>query len=309
MRLPRRKRLLYLYPFSLLPDPNDQNFAGSSLNRTENEDNRNRRRADKPVRPYDTVASDGEITLNLPIPAVDLSPEGSELILHESNGYYMWRLRDPDVIDPNNPEYYFLIPLLRLGMPTPTSFENVRVYNYPPNLRTGDAMASAPFRFTCSTTNGLLVVRYAYKDEDVAEHKENRFSEIVYRVWHDQARIDGVSVDSIRYIAHNFVANDETVVVVKNILSKVPSARKVLHVGEPPEEIRLSASSDDEAELTAFRAMVGCPNGKGVARMLNEHSHALGRKQITRVIIYVPDPNGFDPEDGGPISFVVKMLL
>ncbi|KAK6543567.1 hypothetical protein TWF694_000311 [Orbilia ellipsospora] len=299
-------------------DFGNQNFSRFSPNHTKDdrisdtssytEDNQSERRAPPQIRSYETVASDGKGLLNLPKPIADRSPEGSNIINHESNGYYIKRRDDKREVNIYSDRFNFLVPLALLGRTIPTLLKEIFIFNNLADPVTGKIPGKIPYKFAISAVEGLVIVKRAYKRDDHGEPKEEHFSEILYRIWYDWAKIQGVSVDSIRYIIHDLIANDETLMVVRKIIEEVDwvvqDVRTPYGGSRNGKEIRLSASSDNEAELTAFRAMIGCPNGKGVIRMLNDHSHALEQKQISQVLIWLPFP-----EENVPLPYVLYEVV
>ncbi|KAF3916199.1 hypothetical protein AA313_de0207788 [Arthrobotrys entomopaga] len=236
------------------------------------------------------VALDGDRLLTQERPATDISLEGSDIITKVENGYLIDTYDEMNAIHVYDRMFTHLVPLVLLGRTIPTSLKSVIINN---GVLLGSA-AKPPYMFTTSAANGFFVVKRAFKNHDKALVKENHFSEILYRIWHDLAKDQGVRVDSLRYVVHDYVVNPESQEVVLKILDDLDEFWNDVSLKYGSKtvvglEIRLRADTEDKNIKEAFDAMVGCPNGKGVARMLNDHSHALGQKEISQVLIYIPD--------------------
>ncbi|KAF3905353.1 hypothetical protein AA313_de0209032 [Arthrobotrys entomopaga] len=248
------------------------------------------------IRSYEQLAREGEEFLNLPVPAQDLSQEGSDIIMDTSNGYYI--TVGPVDGDIDVPElagsFTRLLPLYILGKELPPSLNYVDVDNY----KQRDS-GWPPYEFDIHAAYGLIIVKRAFKNMDLASVKEEKFSELMYRVWYNFAQHTGAAVDGLRYIIHDYVINAETINVTNEIFTKELGGAKYRRLlpwtdeysGLDGEVASLSASSNNRADLEAFNALVGCPNGKGIARMLRDHSSALRHKRIGNVLVVAEGDN------------------
>ncbi|KAF3920125.1 hypothetical protein AA313_de0202478 [Arthrobotrys entomopaga] len=245
------------------------------------------------VRPYEILASQGYALRMTKSPAKDVSQEGSDIVLDKNRGYLFgtFTKKDPDLIDNS-----FLIPYYQLGKSIPTHLGETDIDNSdivgPDRLLDRDL-----YRFTDFVDDGLLVVNAAYKNRDLANPKEEKFSEILYRVWYDAVRRNGkgvTTIDSLRYVIMNWVVNLETLATAREIFETLARQLTVVdfttkHLGEiyrvEGHHLSLSTASGDPDVQQAINAIIGTQNGKGVARMLLDHSHALKNERITWIHI------------------------
>ncbi|KAL8676206.1 MAG: hypothetical protein Q9224_007312 [Gallowayella concinna] len=98
----------------------------------------------------------------------------------------------------------------------------------------------------------------------------NRWSDVTWTVWKEK----GGQGNNLRYIAHDFVANRETEHVMEEILE----------YKQPEWPGRSFGMDSDEG-----RALLGTPNGIGVARILIDRASTMGRRDIRFYIFYAEE--------------------
>ncbi|KAF3924444.1 hypothetical protein AA313_de0209128 [Arthrobotrys entomopaga] len=134
-------------------------------------------------------------------------------------------------------------------------------------------------------------IRNKNVDDAVPEDSSDDFNGTP--VWHDGVvnKGKGLGPDALKYIIMSTVENRETLHTVKTIFDILQ--KSVRHVdmeafnqkGDEAlpikgHQISLSTSDNDPQVQKAINAIVGTQNGKPIARMLLQHSHALGFKRI-----------------------------
>ncbi|KAF3164660.1 hypothetical protein TWF751_009553 [Orbilia oligospora] len=202
----------------------------------------------------------------------------------------------------------FLDVFLALGRKPPRSLLSMFVKN-PVGKRPGQE--ALPYGFSLSSDLGLLVVHSAYKERDTGNPREELFSEIMFRVWYEEVRgsvgnpstlrADGLKkLGRLKYIIHEDVENTLTQKVINTVAEFLPE--KIRQV-QGDEEVGtqsgflmvLDAVSDNIIEQEAFNAILGSENGRGVAYLLNQHSHAFGRKTVVQIRIFFHGTGGDNP--------------
>lgn len=103
----------------------------------------------------------------------------------------------------------------------------------------------------------------------------NRWSDVTWTLWKEKS---GGAANTLRYIARDFITNPETRVVMAYIFDKV---KHTDFVPFPGLEFGMDSSEG--------RALLGTPNGIGIARILIDRAAQLGRRE-PRVRIFTLDP-------------------
>ncbi|EGX51476.1 hypothetical protein AOL_s00054g175 [Orbilia oligospora ATCC 24927] len=202
----------------------------------------------------------------------------------------------------------FLDVLLALGRKPPRSLLSIFVKN-PVGKRPGQE--TLPYGFSLSSDLGLLVVHSAYKERDMGNPREELFSEIMFRVWYEEVRgsvgnpstlrADGLKkLGRLKYIIHEDVENTRTQKVINTVAEFLPEKIRQVQGDEEVGTqsgflIVLDAVSDNIIEQEAFNAILGSENGRGVAYLLNQHSHAFGRKTVVQIRIFFYGTGGDNP--------------
>ena len=120
------------------------------------------------------------------------------------------------------------------------------------------------YRNAFNPRQGVIIAENNFKSATETTH----WSEVVFTLWHAYTWHRG-DPSNLNYIVRNNVENADT----KSIIYEAH-----WRAGKPlSDSIRLWREG---FENDAFFALLGTPNGKGVARMLADYNHALKRKTI-----------------------------
>lgn len=108
-------------------------------------------------------------------------------------------------------------------------------------------------------------------------HPQDRlqWSEIVFQIHQSEAVKAHQSAKLLRTIWRFWIVDPDT----NDILGEAKSFGNPHDEGLPYTEYRQEDSGND----SGFFALLGCPNGSGIVRMLTDHCTALGHKTITSV--------------------------
>ncbi|RVD80455.1 uncharacterized protein DFL_008352 [Arthrobotrys flagrans] len=263
-------------------------------------------------RAYQELALKGYWLRVMPVPNFDLSQTGSLLISNAAANYQLdiQSLRDDPVkiakdIISGAP---FLDVFLALGREPPRSLLSMFVKN-PVGKKPGQE--ALPYGFSLSADLGLLIVHSAYKERDAGNPREELFSEIMFRVWYEEVRgsvgnPDTLDAHSLRklghlkYIIHEDVENTRTQKAIDRVAELLPEKIRQVRGDEkigtqPGFLLILKAVSDNIVEQEAFNAILGSENGRGVAYLLNQHSHVLGGKTVVQIRIFFYGTGGDNP--------------
>jgi len=115
---------------------------------------------------------------------------------------------------------------------------------------------------------------YSYRNTGGEVVPLKQYSDIVFLAWQEMA---GHKVNGLKYIFRHGIVNEETVAVVDQILQRRGAQRE--------EWPGLKIPMLDRDAL----ALLGTPNGRGPAWMLNQHKRQLGVKRISDVTIFSVD--------------------
>ncbi|KAK6509758.1 hypothetical protein TWF481_004488 [Arthrobotrys musiformis] len=257
------------------------------------------------IRIYRKLALKGYQLRTMPISESDISETGSLRISDAKSNYRLdiQPVRNDPVqfareIPGGSP---FLNLFLALGGEPPKSLLAVLVTN-PQGPTPGSD--STPYWISASSDLGLLVVHTAYKERDMGKPREELFSEVMFRVWYEEVRgstpgdpkdLDAKGREGLRklnYIIHEDVANEQTQKIVhiftKILSGKVRQIRGDEKIGtEPGFLITLNGVSQSVREQEAFNAILATQNGRGVAYLLNQHSHSLAGKMVVEIRVFV----------------------
>ena len=120
-----------------------------------------------------------------------------------------------------------------------------------------------------SPHNGLIAAYSTERNPDEPLH----WSDVTFALWAAIVPLVGGGIENLRYIARSWVTNDVTLSIIDAAL---------LH----PVRAKTFAANEE-----AFLALLGTPNGVGVAYLLMQHKKALGLKTLSRVTAGYDDPN------------------
>ncbi|EPS39884.1 hypothetical protein H072_6297 [Dactylellina haptotyla CBS 200.50] len=241
-------------------------------------------------RSYEELAIDGDKIRASPPLEVDISPAGSDIIIDIENNYAIDKT-DIDNLDVSDFEYLRLI--LLIGKTIPQNFQMYLVENPVPLRPKKNGKPSIPYAFTLSADDGIFVVNSAFKKEDAGSPQEYKFSEILFRIWYEavQGTQGRRSIDDLKYIIMDLVINAETRMLTDHILHILERLVMPVKINNgrysvPGYQINLSLASGNKEVQRAFSALIGCQNGKGIARMLQEHWQAFGQKEVVEIKIF-----------------------
>jgi hypothetical protein len=109
------------------------------------------------------------------------------------------------------------------------------------------------------------------------------WSDIVFLEWQEQCRKNKTPIDQLSHVFRLNVTNDATKAAIDQALKSIGLERRQLY-GKGWVE-RRTFSVDDEAA----KALLGTPNGVGVAYLLLRYRKQLGRKKVKAVTIWGPN--------------------
>ncbi|EWC47449.1 hypothetical protein DRE_00417 [Drechslerella stenobrocha 248] len=255
----------------------------------------------------------------------DLSPEGSELVMKEENNYRYETEEQISTAFEEDPSIRGA--LAGIGY-TPGKMSNEVIISNVDNPSTGLYIISADL------DRGGLAIFSQWKDSDEGRPVERKFSEVLWRVWHTEVT-NGPTlvlpitpirrVRDLNYIMVRGIVNLESRLIFNRVFRKMGKKGRVKGVykrrrtepeptGAPaaaetsnsPERVHfgfrltLQATDTDPDVQECFNSILGTPNGKGPARMLNDHRIALGGKQVVALTL-------FKRFRGSPVNLAYKL--
>lgn len=141
-------------------------------------------------------------------------------------------------------------------------------------------------KFFCPA-QGSIFCPFNDKTNDLND-PENRlhWSEIVFQIYEMEAARALQPLRLLRTVWRWWIVNPDTV----TILGEAKSFGNPIDEGLPYIEYHPGGDND-----SGFFALLGCPNGSGVVRMLTDHCSALGHKTITSVRVLNSSNSLFPP--------------
>jgi hypothetical protein len=143
---------------------------------------------------------------------------------------------------------------------------------------------------TLNPKAGLFIAQVNTTPENMlsqAERKSNtskipelkRWSDVAFLQWKDLS-VDGV-VPNLKFVGRVFIHNDITRTVLKTVLANIRRKKSVgdEHLPQWP-GVTFTMESDEG------KALLGTPNGSGVAWLLAQHKKELGHKIVDRVRLW-----------------------
>lgn len=104
---------------------------------------------------------------------------------------------------------------------------------------------------------------------------ELRFlSDIMYLQWAERASAHNVDLGNIRYVFSSPIDNDETRALIARATGDTAFP--------PPWARRIELPADSEGG----HALLGSPNGRGVAMMLIQHKKTMGVKVVDKIAVF-----------------------
>jgi hypothetical protein len=116
---------------------------------------------------------------------------------------------------------------------------------------------------------------------------------VVFVEWQYQARTRGLPISELNYVFRIEITNADTIKVIQRILG-----------GAFRPWPGVSVPMTNEAGL----AMLGTPNGRGVAWLLATHKEQFGKKTIESVTVWSDSDNPNDPQPLYYAYFVIVPL-
>ncbi|KAK6356788.1 hypothetical protein TWF718_001129 [Orbilia javanica] len=248
---------------------------------------------------YESHVERGKNMRNRAIPAQreDLSPRGSELITQKTNGYTYSLGETPQLYKKGGSQSDFLISYYLL------SREFGGVTGRIAEVGGGDPEDTkvAAYIIAHSREAGLLVIKMAFKGVDLAYPKEQKFSEILYRIWFDTVSEEPANsktkLSDLRYIGADDILNRGFKEVARHVFRRHKSLRAETQVGDSDVQFLIFDESSETSELQeSFDALLATVFGRAITRMLGDHANALGRKRVTRILVLRETPDEEDEE-------------
>jgi hypothetical protein len=111
-----------------------------------------------------------------------------------------------------------------------------------------------------------------------------RWWDAIFLLWQDFVSNDGASMKQLRCIIRNNISGMETIKIIDQAMKMKDPTYYAGSTKEFDEGTWFHMDKDEGAA-----AILGTPNGQGVAKFLFEHKAQLGMKTISRVKVYKPD--------------------
>jgi hypothetical protein len=148
----------------------------------------------------------------------------------------------------------------------------------------GDCMGS-DFKLAASAKAGLIVAMESYCALPFEANDKERLPTLIH--WSDFAFLhwrrcvaDEDSLKTLKYILRYCITNDTTREVIWRIFRQErKKTREFTHIWPG---VVVDANTEEG------QALIGTPNGKGVAWLLAQHKRALGRKVIDNITLFCP---------------------
>ena len=125
------------------------------------------------------------------------------------------------------------------------------------------------------------------------------WSDVIFALWKQECEKAKLPPSSLKYIVRKHVINKITQDIVAH-------AYKTFKSGTPSFEAETWLPNGDTKDV--FLALLGSPNGSGVARLLLEHVTELGRKTIASVTT-VSHPDSPGPFEGSYLLDIIWNLV
>lgn len=128
--------------------------------------------------------------------------------------------------------------------------------------------------------DGVIVARDIEKlgHEDIAP-----FSEVTWAIWADTCARQQIQPSSLNRIIQHQITNDNTLAVIEEVYARTFQGTSL---GD-----RITLTPDGDT-LESFHALLGTPNGKGVAWMLINKSNVFGKEIQSIMVERLAEPPG-----------------
>ncbi|KAK6354619.1 hypothetical protein TWF696_003760 [Orbilia brochopaga] len=237
-------------------------------------------------RDWDVIWAKGnEIRDMKPRSGQDVSEAGSTIIINENNNYLIKRnTKDPITQFDHSPWHNYL----DVDDAQCIEVTNVKVGFGIPELEEYDLSAAnldSPYSFAISKKQGALAIDLAFKSLDAGKPREEKFSEIMYRVWHDY----GAKTSSLEYVIIADLINLEFREYIKPAFAYMEAQNRLTRLTDKAywnialKELHVRWADHDRESYAIFNFLVACQVAAPISRMLSDHWHALGGKEIVEV--------------------------
>jgi len=137
--------------------------------------------------------------------------------------------------------------------------------------------------------SGVIIVYMAYGPDHEGQRQFpevtgdavvplKQWSDVTFLMWQEHAV---ANIKSLRYVFVTNIVNDDSYAIIKNVLD-----RHKTNIRSPWPELELEMHGQYQSDA---RALLGTPNGRGVAYLLATHKQQLGFKVINSVTIFDAD--------------------
>lgn len=166
---------------------------------------------------------------------------------------------------------------------------------------------SATFRSYVDRTNGVLVAQQNYGPAHIAPESEmdvpipklKHWTDIVYLQWTDP-RLQHLPND-LNCVIRMRIGNDETLAMIERVLADYREEHRT-----PEYWVSDAQGLTWESETEAAKALLGTPNGNGVAWLLIQHKQQLGWKAVDSVTLFWGEVDREDMLDHLSLLFRLK---
>ena len=141
-----------------------------------------------------------------------------------------------------------------------------RWFSRPAELKSNAGEKNPYYNTLYGPQDGVIV---AQDNEKYGQENIASWSEVVWALWVDTCASKGIQPETLELIFRDRIDNKNTIAVIEEVYSKV---FRQTTLGK---RIELKPEGDT---LKGFRALLGTPNGKGVAWLLIHQKKVLGKK-------------------------------
>ncbi|KAF3919028.1 hypothetical protein ABW21_db0200949 [Orbilia brochopaga] len=251
-----------------------------------------------PARTWPEIWARGNKIREMKPPKRDVSDGGSDIILNKDNNYKI-KISRKDIT-----EYFEDRPFLRDQIVTDgllIKVTNVVAGRGIPGFEEADpkdaeAVIGSPYVLAMSEELRMIIIVEAFKNLDAGSPREERFSELLYRVWYQLGNDDLSHLD---YIVLNDIRNQEFLQWMGPVHSYMERHGRMSGVKLDPEsddlwgqEFTVSWHEQDPDNYSIFNFLIACPIGAPISRMLQDHWNALEEKEIIGVKVVFDQRTG-----------------
>jgi hypothetical protein len=171
-----------------------------------------------------------------------------------------------------------------------------------PHWQDKDLRLAIGFNFGVNFSQGVIFARLSASADGVpvpedllnqANIRVRHWSDVVFlHLLHMSESEPKNTMTNLRYIFRNNITNKDTLKVIKHILHR---RNRVLRVW-PGDTLDMNTPGDVED----IKALIGTPNGIGVAYLLLQHKRALGHKFVYRINLFLESEPNIPAVQGNP---------